>query len=408
MGSGSSDRDLKLGRFSALLADDVPELRRLLRHVLEWSDRFTVVGEAENGAQAIDLAGAHRPDLLLLDISMPVMDGMEALPRIRSVSPDTKVVILSGFEAERLAERAEALGASAYIEKGTPPAILVQQLLGVLRSGVAVPPVSPSIADEPPAAPVFDVSPEEMMSLVAHEIRNPLAVIQGFGGELQARWDALPDPQRRDAVRRMTERARYLTALVNNLMFLRRLEGGALSQNVSAQDVSEFVISIQDELSELSRSHRLLIDLGEDIPHACFDVLHLRQVLTNLIVNAAKFSPASEPIVLRVARADDGGVGIYVSDNGPGVPSALREAVFGKFQRGTNSGSGIGLGLFVARSLMNAMGGSLDLTDQSPGTTFLLSLRAEPHAHAPFDREPRETIGSRANPASGPLPPESA
>lgn len=363
-------------RYTALLADDVPELRRLLRHVLEWSERFSVIAEAEDGAQAIDLVAALKPDLVLLDISMPVMDGIEALPRILAAAPGTKVVILSGFEAERLAERATAEGACAYLEKGIPPALLVKQLLGVLEGGNGDIAAAPRRAHSAPgAAPVLDVSPEEMMSLVAHEVRNPLAVIQGFGTELQARWDVMPDAQRRDAVRRMTERARYLSTLVNNLMFLRRLESArGLSQNAGAHDMRSFFDALRDELDELARGHRLEVEVPPYLPPAHLDLVHLRQVLTNLVVNAAKFSPADEPIRIE-AFEEDGWVVIRVADAGPGIPPEMREEVFAKFRRLSHAGSGIGLGLFISRALMTSMGGELWIADSERGADLRLRLR---------------------------------
>jgi DNA-binding NarL/FixJ family response regulator len=118
--------------FRIVLADDVFDLRFMVKLALERSGRFQVVAEAENGDQAVELAKEHQPDLVLLDVSMPVKDGLEALPDIRSVSPNAKVVMLSGFEASRLASTAIASGAAAYLEKGIPPGELVTELLKVL------------------------------------------------------------------------------------------------------------------------------------------------------------------------------------------------------------------------------------------------------------------------------------
>lgn len=118
--------------FRIVLADDVFDLRFMVKLALERSGRFQVVAEAENGDEAVQMAQKHQPDLVLLDVSMPVKDGLEALPDIRSVSPTSKVVMLSGFEASRLASTALESGASAYLEKGIPPGELVEQLLKVL------------------------------------------------------------------------------------------------------------------------------------------------------------------------------------------------------------------------------------------------------------------------------------
>lgn len=355
--------------YSVVVADDVPELRRLLRQVLQWSERFTIVGEAADGRQAVDLAGEHKPDLMLLDISMPIMDGMEALPLIKEASPRTKVVVLSGFEAERLAESALEIGASAYIEKGVPPSLLVSELLDVVdgtkfERTVTVP--APAPPEVGVGASLQDISAEEMMSLVAHEIRNPLAVIQGFGTELTNRWDTMSDELKVDSVRRMTERARYLNTVVNNLMFMRKLESGEYPFIPNAEEVGPLVESLRDELNDLSRGHPLEFEVGSDLPPISVDIVRLRQVLTNLVVNAAKFSPAGEPITITAERSSEGVV-ISVVDRGPGIPADRRDEVFEKFKRIEQGGSGIGLGLFISRALLTTMGGDLWIADHEGG-----------------------------------------
>jgi DNA-binding NarL/FixJ family response regulator len=119
-------------QFRTILADDVFDLRFMVKLALERSGRFVIVGEAENGDEAVEMARQHQPDLVLLDVSMPVKDGLEALPDIRKVSPEAKVVMLSGFEAARLAATALESGAAAYLEKGIPPRELIDELLKVL------------------------------------------------------------------------------------------------------------------------------------------------------------------------------------------------------------------------------------------------------------------------------------
>ena len=120
------------GAHRVVVADDVGELRSLLRLALERSGRFEVVGEAGNGREAVDAALAAQPDLVLLDVSMPVMDGLEALPLILAAAPSARVVMLSGFAEERLGDQARSAGATAYLEKGIPPRQLVAGLLDVL------------------------------------------------------------------------------------------------------------------------------------------------------------------------------------------------------------------------------------------------------------------------------------
>src|SRR5688500_5919139 len=118
--------------YRTLLADDVFDLRFMVRLALERSGKFEVVAEAENGQEAVDMARAHKPDLVLLDISMPVLDGLEALPQVLEACTECKVVMLSGFEASRLGATALELGAAGYLEKGVSPIKLVSELEKVM------------------------------------------------------------------------------------------------------------------------------------------------------------------------------------------------------------------------------------------------------------------------------------
>ena len=119
-----------------VLVDDSEDVRRLLRLALETAGSFEVVAECGDGDEAIALAYRHRPDLLMLDTSMPRMDGLEALPAIVALCPDTAVVMFSGFEDVRLATRARELGAAAFVEKSTPLELIPARLAGLLRDRV--------------------------------------------------------------------------------------------------------------------------------------------------------------------------------------------------------------------------------------------------------------------------------
>ena len=119
--------------YRVVLVDDMVELRQLIKLTLERSGRFEVVGQAGNGREGIEVATEALPDLVLLDVSMPVMDGLEALPLICRAVPYTTVVMLSGFSEARLGADAAAGGAAAYLEKGLTPDALVARLLDVLE-----------------------------------------------------------------------------------------------------------------------------------------------------------------------------------------------------------------------------------------------------------------------------------
>jgi len=116
-----------------LLVDDAADIRVLLKLVLEFDDEFVVVAEAANGEEAIRLSEEHQPDLVVLDIAMPVMDGMDALQQLRLVAPQTKVVMYSAYDSGWLAERARGFGAAAYIDKTAGVVDMVGQLRSICQ-----------------------------------------------------------------------------------------------------------------------------------------------------------------------------------------------------------------------------------------------------------------------------------
>ncbi len=106
------------GPIRVVVADDTYAIRAAVRATLELDGRFEVVGEASNGAEAVQLSLSLKPEAICLDLAMPVMDGLQALPEIRSGSPNTRIVVLSGFDAADMSDEVLRRGADAYLEKG--------------------------------------------------------------------------------------------------------------------------------------------------------------------------------------------------------------------------------------------------------------------------------------------------
>jgi hypothetical protein len=105
---------------SVVVCDDVPELRRLACAVLEEEGDMRVIGEAGDGREAIDVITRLQPAVVVLDLSMPELDGLEAIPLIHQVAPNAQIVVFSGFEEGKVAEVALSLKASRYVRKGAP------------------------------------------------------------------------------------------------------------------------------------------------------------------------------------------------------------------------------------------------------------------------------------------------
>ena len=103
-----------------LLCDDTQDILALLAAEFDLHEDLEIVGQARDGAEAVDLARDLQPDVIVLDLVMPRMDGLQALPRLLAAAPQSTIIVLSAFEEEVMARRAVDLGATLYIEKGTP------------------------------------------------------------------------------------------------------------------------------------------------------------------------------------------------------------------------------------------------------------------------------------------------
>ncbi|MFI2187503.1 response regulator [Streptomyces sioyaensis] len=109
-----------------LVTDDEPLIRAGIRMILSSADDIDVVAEAANGREAVELARAQRADVMLLDIQMPVMDGLTALAELRRTVPDTRVLILTTFGEQQNVLRALAEGSAGFLLKDSAPAELMR------------------------------------------------------------------------------------------------------------------------------------------------------------------------------------------------------------------------------------------------------------------------------------------
>jgi DNA-binding NarL/FixJ family response regulator len=128
------------GQIRVLLCDDAPAFRALVRYTLDEDADLVIVGEAGDGEAGLRAVADLRPDVVLLDISMPHLQGLDAIAAMRERSPSSRVVALSGYAAEEMRDTAIARGAHAYVEKGTGAAAIRD----AIRTAAAAPPRRPA------------------------------------------------------------------------------------------------------------------------------------------------------------------------------------------------------------------------------------------------------------------------
>ena len=121
-----------MSKTTFVVTDDAMFMRTLLRKMLEQNDEFEVLGEAANGFEAIEAAKKFRPDVMTLDITMPEMDGIHAVPEILKVSPNTRIIMVTAMGQQSMVIEAIKLGAKDFVIKPFEKSRVYQAIRNVL------------------------------------------------------------------------------------------------------------------------------------------------------------------------------------------------------------------------------------------------------------------------------------
>lgn len=220
---------------------------------------------------------------------------------------------------------------------------------------------------------------DEFLSVASHELRTPVAALQlqlQMLYRVAAREAAPLSPVLVDKVEALERQTRRLTVLVNELLDVSRMRLGRLELRLEELDLAELARdSLRQLEGELSRSGSR-IALRADAPATGrWDRLRLEQVVTNLLVNAAKFGEG-RPIAVTV-QAEAGLARLAVADQGIGISPEHQDRIFGRFERAASPEhyGGLGLGLYIAREIVEAHGGHIRVASAPGlGSTFTVEL----------------------------------
>lgn len=167
-----------------------------------------------------------------------------------------------------------------------------------------------------------------------------------------------------------------MNSQVNNLLDMARLQAGAVKLNRQWQPLEEVVGSALQTVRSLTAGHTIQVRLPEHLPLLAFDAVLIERVLSNLLENALKYTPADSTITIGAQQVDDQ-VRVWVEDDGPGLPAGREEGLFEKFERGQKESAtpGVGLGLAIARAIVEAHGGRIHAENRAGGgARFVFTL----------------------------------
>lgn len=213
----------------------------------------------------------------------------------------------------------------------------------------------------------------------SHELRTPLTAIRGYTELLQMTEPLTPSGK--TSLGRVTDQSLRMSRLVENLLMLARMDEGQ-PLNLHAVDLTPLVIDAVGDIRVSAPSHHWKFEVPDTPVNTKCDDGQLRQVLLNLLSNAAKHTPAGTTVLTKVSLEADGSAVVQVSDDGPGIEPSFQDIIFDRFSRadkartGTNGSTGLGLSIVAA--IMTAHHGSVSLTSKPGETTFTVHLPKAP------------------------------
>jgi DNA-binding NarL/FixJ family response regulator/anti-sigma regulatory factor (Ser/Thr protein kinase) len=365
-----------------LVVDDNAGFRESLVMLL-GAEELEVVGQGSDGDQVADLVAATFPDVVLMDVRMPTMDGIEATRQLKASHPHIGIVALTGSEDQRAVREMLVAGASGYVLKDSDgDEILHAVRQAAVGGGVISPEVTPTVIEELTEAlgrerrrtRQLEIAQQallersarrhELVSRLGHELRTPVTVILGMAQTL-AKGTA-PEEQRGQVLETLVRRAEALARLVA------RFEAAVEAGLTEWADVTEVA-------REVALAHdRVAVEAPPGPAMASLNRTAARRILEELVENALAFSTEPSPVTIVVSIVE-GAPEVRVVDHGTGVGTDALPRIFDPLEQGedlnTRVHQGVGLGLTLARMSARAMDGdvTLEATD-SEGSTFLWTV----------------------------------
>jgi two-component system, sensor histidine kinase and response regulator len=359
-----------------LIVDDSPDNIFLIQSILQ--EEGYAIETAENGEEALAKIDAFSPDLILLDVMMPVMDGYEVTRRVRNNAalPFMPILLITAYDQLSVARGLDT-GADDFIRKPVEYDELMARVRSLLR-------LKHSVDERDQIAS----QREDFVSRLTHDLRTPMVAAdrmlsllsQGVMGELSS------DVQ--EAIEIMSRSNQNLLTMVNTLLEVYRYEAGRKALIFSPVDLTTLANEVVEELSPIAIDKGLVLELGIMPTNPLLvkgDRLELHRVMTNLVGNAVKFTDRGS-VTVDLIMSQGGGEGrnakrslpivnLAVRDTGAGIPAEEHAMLFESFVTGKHKRSGSGLGLHLTRRIVEAHNGEIKVNSTvGEGSTFTVLL----------------------------------
>jgi signal transduction histidine kinase len=370
-----------------LVIDDEPGIREGCKRAL--TPQGFSVDAAENGEDGLRLMQASSYDLVLLDVMMPGISGMDVLGAIHAHDPEIICIIITGFATVELAVSAIKQGAYDFLTKP----FASDDLMLVVNRGLerrrlsleakrlqTIEAEAKRLAEEKARLEELDKAKLAFIRLVTHELQAPVAAIQSYLELILESY--IPPEKQRDILQKAMARAQEQVALLTDLLEfgrLRTVKPPTLPVPVQVDAMLRQVVG-QLEAQAIQKNIHFEVSIAAPLPPVRVLPDQMKSVWTNLISNAIKYTPEGGAIEI-VLRESDGQLVGQVRDTGIGIPPEAQPQLFTEFFRADNaktfSPHGTGLGLTIVKQIVENAGGAIQVESQvGQGSTFTIKLPA--------------------------------
>jgi len=351
-----------------LVVDDDRLNARILTSILK--PEGYAVADVDSGEAAIEQYGTFKPDLVLLDVMMPGINGFETCRRLRTLYGDNLapvIFITAKNESDDVVEGLAAGGVD-YLPKPFRPKEALARIRVHLQNRLLNAQQARLVAQLSNA----NAAKNRLLGMAAHDLRNPLASIRALAEFLSDGTVGTLTADQLDLVKNIHDASQSMLSLVNELLDFSVVESGELTIKPTTTAIMELLTKsvYLNNINAARKGTRILLEPGDADRRLLIDADKVRQVIDNLLSNAIKFSPPNSTVTLRTEDTA-AHYSILVRDQGPGVPEGERDKLFQDFGRTsvrpTGGEQSTGLGLAICKKIMESHGGSIAAENQPTG-----------------------------------------
>jgi two-component system sensor histidine kinase/response regulator len=350
-----------------LIIDDEEVVLDSCKQILKGSGYQLEI--TDDGTHGVELVHEYQPDLVFVDLKMPGISGLEVLEKVREIDETIVTVMITGFATVSSAVDAMKKGAYDFLPKPfTPDEFRMIARRGIERRRLVMETIALRREKE--------LLREQFASIVSHELKAPLSAVQQNLFALDFELEETLTDEQKAKMERIKIRIDELLKLINSWLRVISVDINKLKDGFTQVSISKPISNALESVTSLAERKNIEIvsSISDQLPPILGDSLSLSEVFVNIIGNSIKYSPDGTQVILN-AEVQGQNLVTTIQDSGIGISPEDLPHIFDGFFRGKSGQAGHGIGLAVARQVVDAHSGSINVTSElGKGTTFMVSL----------------------------------